>query len=278
MYMKDLLKIALWGALSFPAIALASCGSQGGAEGDAGENDSIVHGDSATEIATRTLEINEEMFHKKYLVADINDARHIYKEKVKPENVLVVISKREYRLYVYDTQADTTLAASFPICYALNTGQKTGNGDNCTPHCDLKHPFHVSEIKDASTWCFDFEDGRGMIKAFGNWFIRLDLSGSFPNDPAVAANRSIGIHGSTGNEPSVPGRDSHGCVRMLDEDLCLFHDNYASVGMPVVIKPFKQAKLPFELRAEQALGDKYQPAKLGHPAFAQQQSEEEGVG
>ena len=98
---------------------------------------------------------------------------------------------------------------------------------------------------------FFFGDGRGQIKAYGDWFIRLKLTGS------LAGNRSIGIHGSTNNEASVPGRDSEGCIRLRDADIITLHDLYAQVGQKVLIKGVGERKLPFEEKAEAALGNKY---------------------
>lgn len=239
----------------------------GGKDGDSNnENGSATECDTA--IAMKEYrEVNGD-FHKTYLVANVDDHANVYKPKVDPAKALIVISKREYRLYVYEMGADTTLAATFPVCYAINPGPKSGEGDNKTPECTLQNPFHVSQIVDASTWCFDFNDGRGPILAFGNWFIRLDLSQSFPDNPALASNRSIGIHGSTGNEKSVPGRDSHGCVRMYDKDLDTLHDNYVAEGTTVVIKGIDEKKWPFEVKAEKALGDKYVAAKPGNPLLS----------
>ncbi|MBQ1582906.1 MAG: L,D-transpeptidase [Prevotella sp.] len=48
---------------------------------------------------------------------------------------------------------------------------------------------------------------------------------------------AIGIHGSTNNESSVPGRGSEGCIRLRDDDLIQLKENYAFVGMKVVILP-----------------------------------------
>ena len=47
----------------------------------------------------------------------------------------------------------------------------------------------------------------------------------------------IGIHGSTNNESSVPGRGSEECIRLRDDDLIQLKENYAFVGMKVVILP-----------------------------------------
>lgn len=215
---------------------------------------SVVPGTEA-EIPMKSLTVGQ----KTYNVADITDDSHVYKKDVNRDNCLVVISKREFRLYVYECDTDTVLAASFPVCYAKNPGPKTKEGDMSTPECvDMHEPFTISEIKSASDWEHDFGDGRGSLKAYGDWFIRLKLTGS------LASNRSIGIHGSTNNAESVPGRDSEGCIRLRDADINTFHDLYAQVGQPVLIKGVGERKLPFELKAEQALGNKYVAPTAGN--------------
>lgn len=282
--MKKIYTLFILLAASVVLLNMTSCGTrektneEGGQPSSDKADESVINTDATDAIPMLEFSINEGEFHKTYNVADIDDGAAIYKEHVDPDHALIVVSKREYRLYVYETGADTTLAASFPVCYALNTGQKTKDGDSCTPECTMQTPFHVSEIKDASTWEFDFEDGRGKIPAFGHWFIRLDLSKSFPDNEKVAKNRSIGIHGSTGNEASVPGRDSHGCIRMFDPDLLTLHDNYVGVGTTVVVKPYDQGKLPFELKAEKALGDKYKAAHRGNRLFKTSEGDDNGVG
>ena len=47
--------------------------------------------------------------------------------------------------------------------------------------------------------------------------------------------KGIGIHGSTNNENSVPGRGSEGCIRLRNKDLDELKAKYAFVGMRVVI-------------------------------------------
>jgi hypothetical protein len=174
---------------------------------------------------------------------DPADTAVIFRQQVMRENCFIVVSKTKYTLTVYEVVGrDTLPAATFPVCYAKNKGQKTRDGDCCTPECSPEHPFRISEIKDASTWCHDFGDGRGSILAYGHWFMRLDLSESFPDNPVVAKNRSIGIHGSTGNESSVPGNASEGCIRLRDSDIETLHDLYAQVGQKVIVQPYKSEK------------------------------------
>lgn len=198
---------------------------------------------------------------KVFDVADINDVAKVYRTAAVKENCFVVISKQEYRLYVYEkVGGDTLLAAHFPVCYARKTGPKTRTGDMSTPECSLKHPAYIMQIQDASAWTHDFKDGRGSFRAYGPWFMRLNLSKS---DCAQGCrnNRSIGIHGSTGNAQSVPGNDSEGCIRLRDADLRVFHNMFARVGTPVVIKAYTQGKFPFEKKAEKACNDYLHPTK-----------------
>ena len=152
------------------------------------------------------------------------------------EKSFIVISKKDLKLNVYaDIDGDTLLLATFPVCLSLNKGQKIKSGDMKTPESEPGKPFKIKQIQDASTWEHDFGDGRGKIKAYGNWFLRLETPFN-----------GIGIHGSTNNEPTVPGRASEGCIRLKDKDIIILKENYAYVGMPVIIKTEDQGDLPFE--------------------------------
>lgn len=149
----------------------------------------------------------------------------------------IVVSKKDLRLTVYARSGDDTVAlATYPVCMGKNKGQKQGKGDMRTPESPVDKPFSITNIQDASTWTHDFGDGRGSILAYGHWFLRLDTPG----------HSGIGIHGSTNNENTVPGRASEGCVRLLDKDIIQLKEKYARVGMPVIIKAEDQGPLPFE--------------------------------
>lgn len=151
------------------------------------------------------------------------------------DRLFLVISKKDETLKVYEAAGDTTLVATFPVCLSRNKGQKERSGDMRTPESEPGKPFTISQIQDASGWEHDFGDGRGKILAYGHWFLRL----------ATPFN-GIGIHGSTNNEHTVPGRDSEGCVRLKDADIITLKENYARVGMPVIIKGEEQGDLSFE--------------------------------
>lgn len=166
----------------------------------------------------------------------------------------IVISKKDYYLYVYEPQSkDTVLLAKYDCAFGLRKGDKTKQGDMRTPHCvglsnpknfSLKTPFTISEICNSSSWRHDFGDGRGNILSYGAYFMRLRLNGHI-----VALNRSIGIHGSTNNTESVPGRASEGCIRLKDVDLKELREKFCYVGMKVYIKAESVGDLPFETKA-----------------------------
>ncbi len=142
------------------------------------------------------------------------------------DSCFIVVDKPELHLSVYEPQGnDTVLIARYPVCVGKNYGQKERSGDMKTPECSYENPFSITQIQPASDWTHDFGDGRGAILSYGNWFLRLKTPG----------HRGIGIHGSTNNEDSVPGRGSEGCIRLLDKDIDELRNNYAFVGMKVII-------------------------------------------
>ena len=154
------------------------------------------------------------------------DTATYYSEVVDKKNCFILISKPELRLYVCEVvDSDTVKRVHYPVCVGLKKGQKQKKGDMKTPECTAANPFVITEIKDASQWYHDFGDGRGSILSYGNWFMRLKTPG----------HSGIGIHGSTNNESSVPGRGSEGCIRLRNNDLDDLKENYAFVGMRVVI-------------------------------------------
>ncbi|MBR1594059.1 MAG: L,D-transpeptidase [Alloprevotella sp.] len=164
------------------------------------------------------------------------DAHLYYTGKYDKQKSYIVISKRDLRLYVYaDVDGAPRLLADYPCCLSRNKGQKQRRGDNKTPESPAGKPFKIQQIQDASTWRHDFHDGRGNILAYGHWFLRLLTPG----------HTGIGIHGSTNNESSVPGRASEGCIRLLDKDIIHLKETFAFVGMPVTIQAEGEGHLPF---------------------------------
>ncbi len=229
----------------FALLMLGSCkeGKDNGAQAGTDPIAEAMAADSV-DIPMRQVTVGQ----KTYNVADIDDSARVYKDNVDRSRCFIVISKKEYRLYVYEVaadQKDTTLAAHFPVCYAKYPEAKTQSGDMRTPESSMQEPFTIKQIQDASDWKHDFGDGRGEILSYGHWFIRLETPFN-----------GIGIHGSTNNEDKMPGRDSEGCIRLRDSDLDHLHDNYAHVGMPVIIKAEGQGDLPFETKAQKSEGQR----------------------
>ena len=158
------------------------------------------------------------------------DTLNLDPQVVVKENTFIVIAKPEYRLYVCEAiEDDTVCHAYYPVCVGKNKGHKQKVGDMRTPESSFEKPFTITQITDASKWTHDFGDGRGEILSYGNWFMRL----------ATPGFSGIGIHGSTNNESSVPGRGSEGCIRLRNDDLDQLKEKYAYIGMKVVILPDK---------------------------------------
>ncbi len=156
------------------------------------------------------------------------------------QRCFILMSKKDYYLYVYEAQGkDTVMLARYDCAFGLKKGNKERRGDMRTPNSTLSKPFTISQIADASTWRHDFGDGRGNIKSYGDFFLRLVTPG----------HSGIGIHGSTNNAESVPGRASEGCIRLKDADIIDLRNNYAFLGMKVIIKDEMADDFPFEIRA-----------------------------
>ncbi|MBR7054999.1 MAG: L,D-transpeptidase [Prevotella sp.] len=166
---------------------------------------------------------------------------------VNKANCFIVISKKDYYLYVYEAQGkDTVMLARYDCCFGQHVGNKQKRGDKKTPSsCNslngnpFANAFYISQIQNASSWMHDFKDGRGSIKAYGDFFLRLVTPG----------HSGIGIHGSTNNAESVPGRASEGCIRLRDADIKALRNHYARERMKVIIKDEKVDDLPFEIKA-----------------------------
>ena len=173
--------------------------------------------------------------------------KHVYMaQPPAKKNLFIVISKKNLQLSVYGKQgSDTVLVCTYPVCLSLNKGNKQRRGDMKTPESPKGRPFKITQIQDASGWRHNFGDGRGNILAYGHWFLRLLTPG----------HSGIGIHGSTNNEHTVPGRASEGCIRLKDGDIIHLKENYAYVNMPVIIQAENDNPMPFEVRAKKKYGD-----------------------
>lgn len=189
-----------------------------------------------TSCGEKKTESEESSSAKKEKKEEYKD---IFKGEYDKSKTFIVISKKDLRLTVYaPVKGDTVPVAQFPVCLSLNKGQKEKEGDMKTPESYPGEPFVIDAIKPSIDWKHDFKDGRGEILAYGAWFLSLKTPGF----------HGIGIHGSTNNDNSVPGRASEGCIRLHDPDIITLKEQYARVGMPVIIKQEEQGYLPFEIK------------------------------
>lgn len=110
----------------------------------------------------------------------------------------VVVDKPHTRLYVINVFGDTL--ARYRVCASREKGQKSGKDDWRTP----EGTFKIYGVYNSTDWTYkDTQD-----KCYGPFFIALYTPPFY----------GIGIHGT--NSPySVPGRRSHGCMRMRNEDI-----------------------------------------------------------
>lgn len=219
-------------------------------------------------VTTVWLIVNKDKGTIDDVVEEIPQERIIYQSRVNVKNCFIVISKKSLSLRVYEgANTDTTLVAVFPVCLSKNKGQKYTAGDNKTPECSMDNPFRVTQIEDASTWRYDFGDGRGYILAYGHWFIRLNSEFS-----------GIGIMGSTNNERSVPGRESSGSIRLKDDDLDFLKEHYVFEGMKVVIKSEEEGLYDFEKRCTMLIENSDIPKKQNGSPNARDNSYSKGSG
>lgn len=110
----------------------------------------------------------------------------------------ITVDKEARRLYLLTAVGDTML--EFPVCSSLNRGQKTKADDNKTP----EGTFPLYGIYNSTDWTYKDTDS----KCYGPIFLSIKTPRYW----------GVGIHGT--NAPgSVPGRSSHGCMRLHNENV-----------------------------------------------------------
>ena len=130
----------------------------------------------------------------------------------------IVVSKADLKMKVFDAAGRKFF--EFPVACGKNFGQKSQAGDNRTP----EGVFKVTGKETSSYWTYDF--GNGPVKgAYGPLFFRLHTPGF----------TGVGIHG-THDPSSVPGRATHGCLRLRNDDLLTLAP-YITTGTIVIILP-----------------------------------------
>jgi len=132
----------------------------------------------------------------------------------------LLVDKGAFEITLFDKEGVPLMV--FPVATGLNAGDKRMAGDHKTP----EGTFTIISIEDKSRVTFDYNDGKGPVKAYGPWFLRLRTG-----------FQGIGIHGTCPERDDRIGtRDSHGCIRLHNEDLLRLYP-YVFVGMKVKIVP-----------------------------------------
>lgn len=138
----------------------------------------------------------------------------------------IIINKRKLRLYVVNMFGDTL--AEFPVCCARNRGPKKKADDCTTP----EGTFSIIGVYNSTDWTYKDTNQ----KCYGPFFIHLRTPGFY----------GIGIHGT--NAPgSIPGRSSHGCIRMHNENIVKLK--------AMVNKDTKVTILPDDIEDEKRVSD-----------------------
>lgn len=151
----------------------------------------------------------------------------------KMEKHFIIVDKAGFKLMIYQGKS---LIKEYAVATGKNEGDKQAVGDCRTPEGN----FEISKIEDSRYWQYDFGDGKGPIRAYGKWFVRLETNA----DQTFSGRnwQGIGIHG-THDESSIGTQSSRGCLRMRNSDLEEFIE---------FLKTLPDYHLPVYIRSEKA--------------------------
>lgn len=110
----------------------------------------------------------------------------------------ITVDKPRCRVYLLTVFNDTLLR--YGVCASRNRGQKKTADDCRTP----EGTFKIHGVYNSTDWTYKDTDS----KCYGPFFIHLKTPRFY----------GIGLHGT--NAPgSIPGRSSHGCMRLLNDNI-----------------------------------------------------------
>ncbi len=158
----------------------------------------------------------------------------------------LIVDKATMKLYRYDKYG--VLQESMGMACSKNFGTKHERRDNRTP----EGFFSIAGKYDSTDWLYTDDDGNtSEVKGqFGPRFLRLKV----PN------TSQIGIHGTCAPW-SIGGRRSHGCIRVLNENILRLFD-IVEVGWPVIVSPGRK---DFAVNAEEGYDIPTVPVMAGKP-------------
>lgn len=137
------------------------------------------------------------------------------------EDGFIIVDKNTMKIYRYDRFGVEQERVG--IAVAKNFGSKHKRRDGRTP----EGYFTIEGIYDSTEWLFTDDDGNtSKVKGqFGPRYMRL----------RTPVSSQIGIHGTVAPW-SIGGRRSHGCIRMLNENILRFAE-ICKPGWPVIVSP-----------------------------------------
>ncbi|MCM1369482.1 MAG: L,D-transpeptidase family protein [Candidatus Amulumruptor caecigallinarius] len=136
----------------------------------------------------------------------------------------IVVDKARMKVLLYDKYGHEL--KNYDMACARNYGTKHKRADSRTP----EGFFSVEGIYNSTDWLYTDDNGNTSQKKgqFGPRFIRL----------RIPTTSQIGIHG-TCSPWSMGHRASHGCIRILNENILELVE-LVEPGMPVIVLPGKR--------------------------------------
>lgn len=230
-------KRLLYSILFSLLLTAGGCGASGNGEAGDGQADSLTDSIPGAEPEEPLVHISsyedamrwmrsqpDSASYMKGILPDIARADIGYAERLinNRHSRFLIVDKAEMTVNLYDRFG--VRLYSFGMACGKGLGTKHKRGDSRTP----EGFFSVEGVYDSSEWLYTDDDGNtSEVKGqFGPHFIRLAIPG---------AGGAIGIHGT--NAPwSIGGRRSHGCIRILNENIETLAP-LVEKGIPAIITP-----------------------------------------
>lgn len=192
------------------------------------EKDTVLDLSSASKILDYLNNTDDSLSYRQGIIPVMAREVPEYAAKlirqIKDYDNFIVVDKASMRVILYDKFG--RVDKSYDMACAKNFGTKHKKADSRTP----EGFFSVEGIYDSTDWLFTDDWGNTSKKKgqFGPRFIRLK----------IPRTSQIGIHG-TCSPWSIGHRVSHGCIRILNENILELVE-YAKPGMPVIVLPGKR--------------------------------------
>lgn len=190
--------------------------------------ETIYHFDGSDEILEYLDNSSDASKYKDGVICTMAKEVPEYAEKLLSEltkySKFIIVDKAALEVILYDKYGQ--ILKQYGMACAKNFGTKHKKGDSRTP----EGFFSLEGKYNSEDWLFTDDNGYTSPKKgqFGPRFLRIKI----PN------TSQIGIHGTCAPW-SIGHRVSHGCIRILNENILELYD-LVEIGMPVIIIPGKR--------------------------------------